>query len=81
MMPCPKCYREEGKIVASKCKDTRVSRRYDEFRRRRRYVCLECRHAFTTYEELITNSKWEYTKRNRLDEEGEIAFGSNGFAK
>lgn len=45
-MRCPKCGFQEDKVV-----DTRTVRNGDVIRRRR--LCLQCRHRFTTYEEVV----------------------------
>ena len=45
-MRCPKCGHLNDKVI-----DSRSAREGDVIRRRR--VCLQCRHRFTTYEEII----------------------------
>ena len=81
MMPCPKCYKKKGAVEGGTCIDSRISRRYSSFRRRRRYVCTSCGERFTTYEDLETNAKWDYDRKSKLDMEGVIALSSQGFAK
>lgn len=44
-MRCPKCGCQEDKVI-----DSRASREGGTIRRRRE--CLECRHRFTTYEQI-----------------------------
>lgn len=45
-MRCPKCGFQEDKVA-----DTRTVRNGEIIRRRR--VCLDCKHRFTTYEEVV----------------------------
>lgn len=45
-MKCPKCAHLEDKVV-----DTRTVRNGEVIRRRR--LCLQCGHRFTTYEEVV----------------------------
>ncbi len=45
-MRCPKCGHLHDKVI-----DSRTAREGDVIRRRR--VCLQCEHRFTTYEEII----------------------------
>jgi transcriptional repressor NrdR len=45
-MRCPKCGHLNDKVI-----DSRSAREGDVIRRRR--VCLQCGHRFTTYEEII----------------------------
>ncbi len=45
-MRCPRCGQTEDKVV-----DSRTARDGDAIRRRR--MCVECSHRFTTYEEVI----------------------------
>ncbi len=45
-MRCPKCGHLEDKVT-----DTRAARGGEAIRRRR--VCLQCQHRFTTYEEAV----------------------------
>ena len=44
-MRCPKCSHMDDKVI-----DSRTVRNGDVIRRRR--VCLDCGHRFTTYEEV-----------------------------
>ncbi len=48
-MRCPKCSHTDDKVI-----DSRTVRNGDVIRRRR--VCLECGHRFTTYEEVIKSA-------------------------
>jgi len=48
-MRCPKCSHLDDKVI-----DSRSIRNGDVIRRRR--VCLQCGHRFTTYEEVIKTS-------------------------
>lgn len=48
-MRCPKCSHMDDKVI-----DSRTVRNGDVIRRRR--VCLECGHRFTTYEEVIKSA-------------------------
>ncbi len=48
-MRCPKCGHLEDKVI-----DSRSAREGDVIRRRR--VCLQCGHRFTTYEEILKAS-------------------------
>ncbi|HMP89479.1 MAG TPA: transcriptional regulator NrdR [Kiritimatiellia bacterium] len=48
-MRCPKCSHLDDKVI-----DSRSVRNGDVIRRRR--VCLQCGHRFTTYEEVIKTS-------------------------
>lgn len=48
-MRCPKCGNQDDKVI-----DSRSVRNGDVIRRRR--VCLQCGHRFTTYEEVIKTS-------------------------
>ena len=45
-MKCPKCEHRENKVI-----DSREVREGDAIRRRR--LCLNCEHRFTTYEEVV----------------------------
>lgn len=45
-MKCPKCSHHDDKVI-----DTRAVRNGSAVRRRR--VCLDCGHRFTTYEEIV----------------------------
>lgn len=45
-MRCPKCTHQEDKVI-----DSRSARSGDVIRRRR--MCLNCGHRFTTYEEVV----------------------------
>lgn len=48
-MRCPKCAKSDDKVI-----DSRSVRNGDVIRRRR--VCLQCGHRFTTYEEVVKTS-------------------------
>lgn len=48
-MRCPKCSHQDDKVI-----DSRSIRNGDVIRRRR--VCLQCGHRYTTYEEVIKAS-------------------------
>ena len=48
-MRCPKCSHMDDKVI-----DSRTVRNGDVIRRRR--VCLDCGHRFTTYEEVVKSS-------------------------
>ncbi|HMO51098.1 MAG TPA: transcriptional regulator NrdR [Kiritimatiellia bacterium] len=48
-MRCPKCSHADDKVI-----DSRSIRNGDVIRRRR--VCLQCGHRFTTYEEVVKTS-------------------------
>lgn len=48
-MKCPKCSHQDDKVI-----DSRSIRNGDVIRRRR--VCLNCGHRFTTYEEVVKAS-------------------------
>jgi transcriptional repressor NrdR len=55
-MRCPKCHKDDDKVI-----DSRVSRDGSSIRRRR--VCNECGHRFTTYE-TVEASDMVIIKRN-----------------
>lgn len=48
-MRCPKCSHQRDRVI-----DSRMAREGAVIRRRR--VCLQCRHRFTTYEEIVKTS-------------------------
>ncbi|MFC1496991.1 transcriptional regulator NrdR [Verrucomicrobiota bacterium] len=60
-MRCPKCGHQEDKVV-----DSRSVRNGDVIRRRR--LCLQCEHRFTTYEEVV-RAKLRVIKRDGRHEE------------
>lgn len=60
-MKCPKCHALEDKVIDSRSvKDGEVIRR--------RRMCLNCGHRFTTYEEVV-RSGLRVLKRNGMSEE------------
>ena len=60
-MRCPKCEGRENRVI-----DSREVRNGDAIRRRR--VCADCGHRFTTYEE-IQRTRIQVTKRDGRREE------------
>jgi transcriptional repressor NrdR len=60
-MRCPKCEGKENRVI-----DSREVRNGDSIRRRR--VCVDCGHRFTTYEE-IQRAQLQVTKRDERREE------------
>ncbi|MCF7817555.1 MAG: transcriptional regulator NrdR [Kiritimatiellales bacterium] len=60
-MRCPKCEGKENRVI-----DSREVRNGDSIRRRR--VCVDCGHRFTTYEE-IQRAQLLVTKRDERREE------------
>ncbi len=60
-MRCPKCGRQEDKVI-----DSRASKEGATIRRRRE--CLKCEHRFTTYEE-VENAQLMIVKRDGRREE------------
>jgi transcriptional repressor NrdR len=60
-MRCPKCEGKENRVI-----DSREVRNGDSIRRRR--VCADCGHRFTTYEE-IQRAQLQVTKRDERREE------------
>lgn len=60
-MRCPKCGHLNDKVI-----DSRSAREGDVIRRRR--VCLQCEHRFTTYEE-ISKARLRVIKRDGRHEE------------
>lgn len=60
-MRCPKCSHMDDKVI-----DSRTVRNGDVIRRRR--VCLDCGHRFTTYEEVV-KSNLRIVKRDGRHEE------------
>lgn len=60
-MRCPKCSHPDDKVI-----DSRSVRNGGVIRRRR--VCLECGHRFTTYEEVL-RAKLRVTKRDGRNED------------
>ncbi len=60
-MRCPKCSHPDDKVI-----DSRGIRNGGVIRRRR--VCLECGHRFTTYEEVL-RTKLRVTKRDGRNED------------
>lgn len=60
-MKCPKCGHLDDKVV-----DSRVIRDGEVIRRRR--LCVDCRHRFTTYEEVVRTGL-RVTKRNGQTED------------
>lgn len=60
-MRCPKCEGKENRVI-----DSREVRNGDSIRRRR--VCVDCGHRFTTYEE-IQRAHLQVTKRDERREE------------
>jgi transcriptional repressor NrdR len=55
-MQCPKCERDEDKVIDSRSsKDNTI---------RRRRQCLKCGHRFTTSEEIVKPEKLKVLKRN-----------------
>jgi transcriptional repressor NrdR len=61
VMRCPKCAHQEDKVI-----DSRSSGNGTVIRRRR--MCLQCSHRFTTYEEVVRTKLW-VTKRDGRNEE------------
>ena len=60
-MRCPKCSFREDKVI-----DSRSARNGDAIRRRR--MCLQCGHRFTTYEEVV-RAKLRVVKQDGRHEE------------
>ncbi|MGE4488394.1 MAG: transcriptional regulator NrdR [Kiritimatiellales bacterium] len=60
-MKCPKCEHRENKVI-----DSREVREGESIRRRR--LCLNCGHRFTTYEEVI-RAELQVIKRDGRREE------------
>lgn len=60
-MKCPKCSHQEDKVI-----DTRAVRGGAGIRRRR--VCLDCSHRFTTYEEIVKASLKVFKRDGRHED-------------
>ena len=60
-MRCPKCGKDSDKVI-----ETRMSKDAASVRRRR--MCLECSHRFTTYERIIPADIYVVKKDGRREE-------------
>ena len=60
-MRCPKCGKDSDKVI-----ETRMSKDAASVRRRR--MCLECSHRFTTYETIIPADIYVVKKDGRREE-------------